>query len=70
MRLRTKTLITFLPLVVIPLLILGGVSVVKLKNAEYHSVMTERANFLKQLLKTTIGIVSEQRILIVYRLAR
>ncbi|NDY72953.1 histidine kinase [Desulfobacter hydrogenophilus] len=49
MRIRTKTLLTFLPLVVVPLLIIGGVSVVKITQTAHHSVMTERANFLKQL---------------------
>ncbi|MDX2493376.1 MAG: response regulator [Desulfuromusa sp.] len=49
MKIKIKIIMTFLPLVVIPLLIIGGVSVIKLKNAAYHSVMTERDNFLKQL---------------------
>jgi len=49
MNLRTKIIGTFLPLVVLPLFILGGVSIYKLRGAAYDSVITERENLLNQL---------------------
>ncbi|TKB23109.1 response regulator [Desulfopila sp. IMCC35006] len=49
MNIRTKIIATFLPLVLLPLFILGGVSIYKLRDAAYDSVMTERENLLTQL---------------------
>ncbi|MFW2367018.1 MAG: response regulator [Desulforhopalus sp.] len=49
MNLKTKIILAFLPLILLPLLILGGVSVVKLRSAAYDSVITERENLITQL---------------------
>ena len=49
MSIRTKVLGTFLPLVLLPLLILGGVSIYKLRSAASEAVITERENLLSQL---------------------
>ena len=49
MSIRTKIIGTFLPLVLLPLFILGGVSIYKLRDAAYDSVITERENLLNQL---------------------
>ncbi len=49
MNIKAKILITFLPLVVLPLIFLGGVSIIKLRDAAYDSVITARDNLLTQL---------------------
>lgn len=49
MSIRVKITAILLPLVLLPLFILGGVSILKVRNAAYDSVITERANLLNQL---------------------
>ena len=49
MSIRLKILGSLLPLVLLPLFILGGVSILKVKDAAYDSVITERENILNQL---------------------
>ena len=49
MSIKVKILGTFLPLVILPLFILGGVSILKVRNAAYDSIITERENLLSQL---------------------
>lgn len=49
MSIRLKVIGSLLPLVLLPLFILGGVSILKVRDAAYDSVITERENILNQI---------------------
>lgn len=49
MKISSKVLLICLPMVIVPLLLLGGVSYINLEKAVRESVLGERSNFLDQM---------------------